>query len=236
VALDVARILTIDPARLEHTDIDPRALAALRQSRIEEVMIVGRRGPAQSSFTVPELVGLSNTPGIDLVVDRKELPDPARAKSRKLGLLRSLDATSSQNRTIRLRYLLSPTRIAGGGRVEAVDFSRNRLDADGRATKTLEHETIDAGLVLTSIGYRGVPVGDLPFDPQTGTVTNDHGRVRPGTYVAGWIKRGPTGFIGTNRSCSQETVRRLVDDWNAARLTAQPAPVRNRGRELKLAA
>jgi ferredoxin/flavodoxin---NADP+ reductase len=241
VALDVARILTIDPAALADTDINPHALTALKHSRIEEVVIVGRRGPAQSSFTLPELVGLSNTPGIDVVVRPDDLPERVSAETRKLALLRGLGTTSSQNRAIRLRYLLSPTEIVGSDRVHAVTFTRNRLDGGGNAARTGGNETIEAGLVLTSIGYRGVPIGDLPFDQQTGTVPNDGGRVTPGTYVAGWIKRGPTGFIGTNRSCSQETVRRLVEDWNAGRLTRHPVPARDRalgdrGLELTLAA
>jgi ferredoxin--NADP+ reductase len=107
------------------------------------------------------------------------------------------------SRRIHLRYGLTPTRIVGAQRVEAVEFGG---------------ETVPAGLVLSSIGYRGVPISDLPFDPDTATVPNDQGRVQPGTYVAGWIKRGPTGFIGTNRSCAQETVKRLVDDSNAGLL------------------
>jgi ferredoxin--NADP+ reductase len=125
-----------------------------------------------------------------------------------------------------LRYLLSPTAVAGTNRPARVEFARTRLLAGGTIEPTGETESIDAGLVLTSIGYRGVPLPDLPFDPATGTVPNDRGRVLDpgtgaplaGTFVTGWIKRGPTGFLGTNRSCAQETVRMLVEDWSAGRL------------------
>lgn len=221
VALDVARILTVDPAILAGTDIAPAALDALRASAIEEVVVAGRRGPAQSAFTLPELIGLRSTPGVGLTVPPDDL-GPEGATGPKLDVLRGLAADPSAPRRIRLRYLLSPLRILGGDRAEGVEFGRNALTGDG-VEPTGRTETVDAGLVLTAIGYRGVPVPDLPFDDATGTVPNEHGRVLdpatgravPGTFVAGWIKRGPTGFIGTNKSCAQETVRALVDDFNA---------------------
>ena len=212
VALDVARILAIDPARLVDTDINPRALSALHASAIEEVVIVGRRGAEHSAFTLPELVGLATTPGIALTVDANELPSDAADDDQKIALLRALRGPRAGERRIVLRYGLTSTRILGDHRVRGVEF-------DG--------ETIDAGLILTSIGYKGTPIKDLPFDHSSGTVPNDHGRVQPGTYVAGWIKRGPTGFIGTNRSCAQETVRQLVDDYNAGRLSAPERSARN---------
>ena len=216
VALDVARILTLDPAQLEDTDINPAALQALRNSRIEEVVIVGRRGPEHSSFTLPELVGLTNTPGIEVNVQPEDVSsEPADAK---IELLRRLSPGSGNGlRRIRLRYHLTPQRMLGEDRVAAVDFGS---------------ETIDAGLVLTSIGYRGLPIADLPFDHDRAIVPNDRGRVTPGTYVAGWIKRGPSGFIGTNRSCAQETVRQLVDDFNAGRLRT-PSATSLRGRSVR---
>jgi len=232
VALDVARILTIDPVRLAGTDIAPRALRALRESRVREVVIVGRRGPAESSFTLPELAGAAAGEA-PLVVDPSELAgagdelQPGSAADRKLEILCGLPPVRPSGSSIRLRYRLTPARIVGDGRVERVEFSRTpRLPRDQRPADPPgdgEPVTLDAGLVLTSIGYRGVPFPGLPFDSASGTIPNEGGRVLdpatatpiPGTYVAGWIKRGPTGFIGSNRSCAQETVRALVEDYNA---------------------
>lgn len=232
VALDVARILTVDPETLADTDISPAALDALRRSRIEEVVVVGRRGPAQSAFTLPELVGLGSTPGVGLVVRPEELDFDTTAADQKLDVLRNLPPDSNASRRIQLRYGLSPVRITGGGHVDGVEFERNELvaaaDGAARIKPTGQLETMAGGLVLTSIGYRGLPVPGLPFDESIAVVPNDRGRVvNPetglavtGTFVTGWIKRGPTGFIGTNKSCAMETVTELVDDFNAGRLAA----------------
>ncbi|MEV0669046.1 FAD-dependent oxidoreductase [Mycobacterium sp. NPDC050441] len=222
VALDVARILSIDPDRLADTSIAPHALEALRHSAIEEVVVVGRRGIEQSAFTVPELVGLCSTPGIDIIVrdeDLRILPgsDPRSA------ILRAAPRGAGHHRIV-LEYLLSPTAILGQSAASGVEFVHNELvaAADGsvRVKSTGHERVIEAGLVLTSIGYQGRPVAGLPFDDATATVPNDGGRVprARGAYVTGWIKRGPTGFIGTNKSCAQETVRSLVDDYNAGLL------------------
>jgi ferredoxin--NADP+ reductase len=211
VALDVARILTVDPELLAGTEIAPVALEALRASQIEEVVIVGRRGPEEAAFTLPELVGLSATPGIVLAVPPADLGGAA-AGDPKVELLRSLAAGDGhRGRRITLRFGLSPERVLGEDAVTA-------LRCDG--------ETFDAGLLVTSIGYRGMPVAGLPYDESTGTIPNADGRVLdpttgaplPGVYVVGWIKRGPTGFIGTNKSCSQDTVQILVEDHNAGLL------------------
>ncbi|WP_051712479.1 FAD-dependent oxidoreductase [Spirillospora albida] len=222
VALDVARILTVDPEVLAGTDISPAALEVLRGSAVEEVVVVGRRGPERSAFTLPELVGLRSTPGVDVVVPAEDVRSGSGAK---LDLLRDLPAEGACGRRVRLRYLLSPVRVLGSDHVEGVEFERNEPDGDG-VRPTGRMETLETGLLLTSIGYRGRPVRDLPFDEASGTVPNEGGRVVdpgtgravPGTFVTGWIKRGPTGFIGTNKSCALETVRALVDDYNAGRL------------------
>jgi ferredoxin--NADP+ reductase len=245
VALDVARILTADPDRLAATDIAPAALEALRGSRIEEVVIVARRGIAQSAFTVPEFTGLLDAPDIDVVVRPDEMVlDPTTGRlardgglphsvEQKLALLRSArreGEPGQERRRISLRYLLSPTTITGDDRVTGVEFARNALtvgeDGTVRVEPTGETERLEAGLVLTSIGYRGVPIAGVPFDQSAGVIPNTDGRVLdgpggsvlPGAYATGWIKRGPTGFIGTNKSCAQETVTRLVDDFNSGRL------------------
>ena len=219
VALDVARILTTDPDALARTDVSDRALAALRDSRVREVVVAARRGPAASAFTLPELIGLTTTHEVVLSADdhelvRRDLASGGDALTRdKLEWLAKLgDASAPIGRPrIRLAYGLTPHRVLGQDRVEGVAFT---------VTGTDEVREVAAGMVLTSIGYRGKPIRDLPFDEDAAVVPNDGGRVvgMPGVYVAGWIKRGPTGFIGTNKSCAQETVRSLIADYNGGLL------------------
>ena len=223
VALDVARILTTDPDALARTDISDGALATLRGSRVNEVVIAARRGPADSAFTLPELIGLTSTCEVvldaadhDLVIrDLAVASDPLTRN--KLEILSKLgDASAPVTRPrIRLAYQLTPKRVVGNGRAEGVEFTVTGSD---------EVVALSAGLVLTSIGYRGKPIRGLPFDESAAVVPNEGGRVigAPGSYVAGWIKRGPTGFIGTNKSCAAETVHLLVADYNAG-LLADPA-------------
>ncbi len=199
VALDVARMLTRDPRDLAQTEIAPLALRALQESRIREVVVTGRREPARAAFTLPELIGLAGTPGVGLVVD----PDELTGGGPKVEFLRGLPAPAGAGRRIVLRFGWTPEAILGVGRVGGVAYDRG---------------TVAAGIVFSSIGYRAQPLPWLPFDSARGVVPNDHGRVTPGVYVAGWIKRGPSGLIGTNRSCALETVRALVDDFNAGRL------------------
>jgi ferredoxin--NADP+ reductase len=232
VALDVARVLTADPDDLVRTDISDHALEAFRRSMVREVVIAARRGPAHSAFTLPELVGLTGASEVVLdaadqvrvASDLVTVSDPLTEN--KLEILSKLGNDTAPRRQygrprVRLAYHLTPERVLGEQRASGVEFS---------VTGTGEARRIDAGLVLTSIGYRGKPIRDLPFDESTAVVPNDRGRVvdpdsgRPvsGTYVAGWIKRGPTGFIGTNKSCSFQTVQALVADFNGGKL-AEPA-------------
>ncbi|MGK5552966.1 FAD-dependent oxidoreductase [Actinomadura kijaniata] len=233
VALDVARVLTADPDRLAATDISPAALAALRGSRIEEVWVVGRRGPTHSAFTLPELVGLAHAPDVAVSVPAADLDltgadetsHPLRHKLRLLRELAGRDTAGARRRVV-LRYLLAPERLTGDG----VDFVRTALEErDGavHAVATGEVEHVEAGLVLASIGYRALPVPGLPFDEASGTVPHTAGRVTgaDAAYVTGWIKRGPTGFIGTNKTCARETVATLVRDYNEGLLTDPAADV-----------
>ena len=216
VALDVARILTADPDRLAATDIDPRALAALRASHVREVVLLGRRGPAEAAFTLPELVGLAGLDDVDVVVEGEiEVSD---AKTRILAELAARTRMAGRRRIV-LRFHRSPVRVLGDDRVTALEVERTEV-VDGRAVPTGETERIQAGLVLRAIGYRAKPVPGLPFDEARALVPNDRGRVEPGLYVAGWIKRGATGYLGTNKSCSKETVDRLLDDLDAGLLSA----------------
>ena len=236
VALDVARILTVDPEELAGTDVSDAALAVLRGSAVREVVVAARRGPAESAFTLPELIGLTGTAEVVLSADDRELAERDLAKAidpgvrAKLEILAGLPdaATPADRPRIRLAYRLTPHRILGQQRVTGVEFRRAGGD---------EPVTLDAGLVLTSIGYRGQPIAGLPFDSAAAVVPNTAGRVmdpateRPvrGAYVAGWIKRGPNGFIGTNKSCSMQTVAALVEDFNAGLLSdpvGRPAALR----------
>jgi ferredoxin--NADP+ reductase len=219
VALDVARILTTDPDALARTDISDHALAALRSSRVQRVVIAARRGPAASAFTLPELIGLTSTCEVvldaadhDLVIrDLAQTTDPLTRNKlevlSKLGDAGSCGPAPATRPRIRLAYQLTPHRVIGADGAKAIEFT---------VTGTDEVRRLSAGLVLTSIGYRGKPIRGLPFDEAAAVVPNDGGRVigAPGSYVAGWIKRGPTGFIGTNKSCAAQTVRALVADYN----------------------
>ncbi|MCK9248278.1 MAG: 4Fe-4S binding protein [Solirubrobacteraceae bacterium] len=242
VALDVARILTTDPDALADTAIAPAALDALRRSAVEEVVVVGRRGPEHAAFTLSELVGLRSTPGASVTARPADLHGVAGDDPR-LDVLREIAASpTGPGRRIALRFGLAPIAILGhqanervtgghaGDRVPGRDDAATGVRLDGaRGT-----ETIAAGLVVPAIGFRGRPTPGLPFDASRGTVPHDEGRVVdpatgtpvPGRYVVGWIKRGPTGSIGTNRACAQQTVAALVDDYNAGRLRdpTSPAP------------
>ncbi|GAB11258.1 putative ferredoxin--NADP(+) reductase [Gordonia araii NBRC 100433] len=221
VALDVARILTSDPAQLEATTISRTALDSLRHSGIREVLVVGRRGPLQAAFTLPELVGLADhgEGTANIVVDPAEIDALATeptdvTEQEKLALLRELaQRQRGDGPVIRFAFGLAPTEIlTDDGVVTGVRFARNTVAADGSATPTGEMVDVDAGLVLSSIGYHGVAVPGLPFDEKRGVIPNDGGRVMDGDvpvsgmYVTGWIKRGPSGFIGTNKTDSAQTV------------------------------
>jgi ferredoxin--NADP+ reductase len=255
VAIDVARMLVLAPAELAPTDTADHALEVLAESQITEVVIVGRRGPAQAAFTNPELLELGELADADVIVDPEELAralavhDPGAEENitsrRNVEILRSYAERPPAGRAKRivLRFLLSPVALVPGedGHLGAVELARNELvvDADGalRARATGEHETIPAGLVFRAIGYRGIPLPGVPFDARRGVIPNDGGRVLSapdgarapeepegaqgerseigrarGEYAVGWIKRGPSGVIGTNKKDAQETVDAIFAD------------------------
>jgi len=228
VALDVARILALPADELDGTDIADHALAELRRSRVREVVVLGRRGPAQAAYTLPELIGLAGLAArglVDVEVDLRGAPLPEGEAGRILSGLMGRTPTPGRRRVV-LRFLSAPVRVVGDTRVTGLEVTGTRLVERGGALvaePTGETETIEAGLVLRSVGYRALPVPGLPFDDATHTVPHEEGRVRPGVYVAGWLKRGPSGFIGTNKSCAQETVERLLDDLDTGRC---PVPTR----------
>ncbi|MEN0135982.1 MAG: FAD-dependent oxidoreductase [Rhodococcus sp. (in: high G+C Gram-positive bacteria)] len=216
VALDVARILVSDVETLRRTDIADHALAALTGSRVDEVVVLGRRGPEHAACTTPELLALGSLPGIDVLVDGPVTAGPdAPAKLKILAEYSRREATPGNKRIV-FRFGCSPQEVVGGDHVSALAVSND--DAVDR---------IECGMVLRAVGYRGRPIAGLPFDESTGTVANVEGRVVDaatgqavrGHYVAGWIKRGATGVIGTNRYCAAETVEALLDDHRAGLLT-----------------
>lgn len=246
VAVDVTRILARGAAELSPTDMPQAALAALAASRVTDVHMVGRRGPSQARFTTKELRELGDLPDAEVVVDPEELAlDPRYAdpttlpavQRRNVEVLREWAARPPRGaaRRIRLRFFLRPVAVlAREGRAGAVRFERTAPDGRGGVTGTGRFEDIEAQLVLRSVGYRGVPLEGLPFDAEHGTVPHLAGRVVrdgavvPGQYVAGWIKRGPTGVIGTNRPCAKETVASLLADAPALvrrELPGDPAEV-----------
>jgi ferredoxin--NADP+ reductase len=230
VAVDVTRMLARGLAELSPTDMPQAALTTLAASRVTEIHMVGRRGPSQARFTTKELRELGTLPETDVSVDPAELAldpgytDPSALPApqrRNVEVLRGWSGTppSGAPRRIRPRFFLRPVELlAEQGHVGAVRFERTAPDGHGGVAGTGRFEDIEAQLVLRSVGYRGVPLEGLPFDTDRGTVPNMAGRVlregvvTPGEYVAGWIKRGPTGVIGTNRPCAKETATSLLED------------------------
>ena len=251
VAMDLARILASPPELLAATDIAEHALEQLAESRIREIHVLGRRGPAQAAFTNKELKELGELPGVDVVVDPADLelgPElearlaaaPDRTRDRNLEILREYAARppSGAPRRIVLHFLVSPVEILGSERVEALVVVHNELyeseDGSLRPQPTGRRSTMPVGLVFRAIGYQGVPLPGIPFDAMAGVIPNQAGRIIDprtgeavgGEYVVGWIKRGPRGIIGTNKPDSQETVRMLLDDLAQGRLDKEEVPSR----------
>jgi ferredoxin--NADP+ reductase len=251
VAIDVARILCRSPQELATTDIADHALEALRQSRIREVYLLGRRGPAQAAFTNPEVKELSELADADVTarpeeVELDELSRAAversqdRAALKKVEILREYAARKpgGKSKKLIIRFLVSPVELCGNeaGEVVALRLVRNRLEATAAGTlqakPTDQLETLPVGLVFRSVGYRGVPLPGVPFHESWGVILNEHGRVldpdtkQPvvGEYAAGWIKRGPTGVIGTNKPDAAQTVACMMEDLAAGRILKPEEP------------
>ena len=251
VAIDVARMLVLDPDELAGTDTADHAIEAFARASVTEVVILGRRGPAQAAFTNPELRELGDLARADVVVDAAELElDPASAAwlesedasptvRRNVAMLREFASRrpAGKSHRVALRFCRSPVEVLGDrdGPVTGLRVVRNRLEPDPRggvrAVATGEQEVIPCGLVIRSIGYRGRPLPGVPFDERRGLIRNEGGRVCEedgtpcvGEYAVGWIKRGPSGVIGTNKKCAADTVAGLVEDVQRGRLTAPAAP------------
>ena len=236
VAVDVARILTRDVSELHETDIPEPVLDVLRASSIREVHVVGRRGPAYAKFTTKELRELGELPGVTVSVDADEMDlttfdasgesaklaeSDRRVRGNLVAMRNWESAPPGPGRSLRVRFWLRPVEIlpSPSGTVGGICLERTRLSADGVFEGTGEIERVDAQLVLRSVGYQSVPLPGVPFDSRSCTVPNAGGRVLdeagqplPGEYVAGWLKRGPTGVIGTNKADAAETVRALLAD------------------------
>jgi ferredoxin--NADP+ reductase len=227
VALDVARMLALTHDELAPTDATDASITAIEGSPLREIVVVGRRGPAQAAFTTPELQEMGELAGADVVVDPADL-DGAEPKStnaeRNLAVLQTFAAREPEGkpRCVVFRFFRSPVAILGEDRVEGIELVRNELDANERAVATEERETLPCGLVFRSVGYHGVELPGVVFDAASGTIPNEGGRVEPGVYCAGWIKRGPTGVIGTNKKDATETVGLLLEDAAAGRLEPKP--------------
>jgi ferredoxin--NADP+ reductase len=261
VAVDVARILARRPEELRETDVSQPVLEALQASKVREVHMIGRRGPAQAKFTTKELRELGELAGVDIVVGDGEADldafDPTGESARlamtdrhirgNYTVIRELAGRvpAGNPRRLTLRFWLRPTEILGPDRVSGLTLERTRLDERGRFTGTGELETLNVQMVLRSVGYQSVPLPGVPFHEASHTVPNVAGRVMgpdgdalPGEYVAGWLKRGPSGVIGTNKSDATETVRSLLadlaggpgpDDVQLPRAGLLPMPVEGPG-------
>jgi ferredoxin/flavodoxin---NADP+ reductase len=220
VAIDVARMLVLDPAELAPTDTADHAIDHFGRSTVDEVILLGRRGPAQAAFTNPEVRELGELLRADVVCDPRQIEEATEAvtptQQRNVEMFRDYAAREPQGKShrIELRFLRSPVEILGEGEdgpVTGVRVSVNEL-VDGRAVPTGEEEIIECGLVLRSIGYRGRALEGIPWNEQRGLIANDGGRVAPGEYCVGWIKRGPSGVIGTNKKDAADTVARILED------------------------
>jgi len=251
VAIDVARILCRTPEELAKTDISEQALEALSRSRIEEVYLLGRRGPAQAAFTNPEIKELGEMAGADVVVDPREAElDPLsraalaqtgdRATTKKVEILSSYagKAPTGKPRRLTIRFLVSPVELVGNdaGEVTGIKLVKNELYETPTGTlqprATDETEILPVGLVFRSVGYKGVPLPGVPFNDKWAVILNEKGRVldletrQPvrGEYTAGWIKRGPSGVIGTNKPDAVETVACMLEDLANGAVMEPSAP------------
>jgi len=255
VAADVARMLALTRDELAATDVADHALEVMAESAIKEIVVLGRRGPAQAAFTNPELLELGEMTDADVFVDARDadvdplsrqwLDSEAKATARKnVDILTGYAAREPEGkrRRIVLRFLVSPLELLGEERVEGIRICRNELRDEGEGLRACSTDTVEelgCGIVFRSIGYRGIPIEGVPFDERVATIPNAGGRILdergaaiPGEYAVGWIKRGPTGIIGTNKRDAQETVDALFEDLDAGRLNEPADPSRDTLEEL----
>ncbi len=253
VAMDVTRILASSIAELSRTDIADYALDALRESNVKQIIMLGRRGPAQAAYTNPELKEFGELEEAQVIVSENDITldelsaeyiadGNDRTAEKNVQLLRQYhqqERDPNKPKQIIMRFLVSPVEFVGDGKLEEVKIVHNELYLNERGTlrprATEQFEAFDAGVVFRSIGYRGVPLPDVPFYDRWGTIPNADGRVTdthegeplPGEYAVGWIKRGPSGIIGTNKPDSQETVKLMLEDAAAGTAHAPAQPSRD---------
>jgi len=232
VAIDVARMLVLDPEELAPTDTADHAIDHFGRSTVDEVILLGRRGPAQAAFTNPEVRELGELLRADVVCDPRQVAEATEPETptqqRNVEMFRDYAAREPEGKShrIELRFLRSPVEILGEGEdgpVTGVRVSVNEL-VDGRAVPTGEEEIIECGLVLRSIGYRGRPLDGIPWNEKRGLIANEGGRVGTGEYCVGWIKRGPSGVIGTNKKDAADTVARILEDEAVGTLGTPSSP------------
>lgn len=218
VAVDVVRVLAKTSEELRATDVPHEVLQRLGESQVKAIHMIGRRGPEHAKFTLKELRELGELANADVCVRRDEAVVLGGGFPRQVqGNIKVLQEWSDRPpagrpRRLDVRFWMRPVEILGADRVEGLRLERTRLSEDGRVSGTGEYETLPVGMVLRSVGYQSVPLPGVPFSERTMTVPNEAGRVRDREYVAGWLKRGPTGVIGTNKSDAAETVRTLLAD------------------------
>src|SRR5215207_4231213 len=246
VAVDVARMLVLDPDEIAATDTADHAIAPLASASVHEVIVLGRRGPAQAAFTTPELRELGELTRADIIVDPADMEldefsanwletegDPTNKRNVDLMREYAQREPTGHERRVELRFLRSPVEILGEGEdgpVTGIRIVKNEI-VDGRAVPTGEEEVISCGIVIRSIGYRGTPLAGIPFDERKGLISNLGGRVlgdsgehEVGEYVVGWVKRGPSGVIGTNKKDATDTVARILEDREAGKLNTPKLP------------
>ncbi len=242
VAVDVVRILAKSVDELATTDITDHSLDILKDSKVKDIYMIGRRGPAQAKYTTKELRELGELINADIFVDKKDLVlDEASQKIANDTRAISIQLTELDNyadrkpegkaRRVHIKFLASPSEIKGSDKVEAIVLEKNKLEPSPsgyiNAVGTGQFETLPVDMVLRSVGYRGVKLPDISFDDKRGIIPNDDGRVLieangeivKGQYVAGWIKRGPSGVVGTNKADAVITIKNLIEDFSNIDLT-----------------
>ena len=222
VAIDIARVLVKTPAEMAATDIANHATNAVQASPLTDVYMFGRRGPIEAKFTNVELREMGKLENCMPIVHAEQLPDQVtgdwsdrdqRLKARNLATMREfLDVDpAGKQKNCHFEFFANPVEVLGGDRVEGLRVEKTKVEG-GRAVGTGEFFDVECGLVVAAIGYYSIPIEGVPFDSDNGIVVHDNGRVGDGIYAVGWIKRGPTGVIGTNKPDGETAAQQILED------------------------